>query len=207
MIVVHHMKIYRFASPAPAIWNLIKTFVLVGGFAALFLVKAPLLVARLNHHPRFAFFILEPQVEAAYVVCGIAGLVALWAMLTVAFKGKGTPMPFDAPRKLVITGPYAWMRNPLLASGIGMGLAATLYTGALLILPCVVVGMLACQMIVWTAEKSELEREFGRDFEAYRRSVRYWLPMRRRWTPERRDGRPISLDEIDMSPRLKRRSS
>jgi protein-S-isoprenylcysteine O-methyltransferase Ste14 len=161
-------------------------------------------VSHLNRSPRFQYFIFEPQHKLAYLVFGGSLLLGLWAMLTVAIVGQGTPMPFDAPRKLVTTGPYAWMRNPLLMAGIGQGMAATLYTGALLILPCVVAGIVFCQIVVWHLEKPELERAFGRNFEAYRRSVRYWLPMRRRWMPERRDGRPISLDEIVISPRRKR---
>ncbi len=207
MIVANHMKLYRFASPAPAFWNLTKSIMLVGGFWVLFLVVAPWGVARLNHHPGFAIFLFEPQIVAAMLIFVASALFGLWAVVTVAVRGQGTPMIFDAPRKLVIDGPYAWMRNPLLAAGIGQGMAAALYTGALLIVPCVVGGIVACQIMVWRLEKSELERTFGRNFEAYRRNVRYWLPMRRPWSPQRSDRRPVSLDEIDISSRKRRQSN
>jgi hypothetical protein len=38
------------------------------------------------------------------------------------FIGKGTPAPFDPPRKLVIRGPYRFVRNPMYVDG-GMILA------------------------------------------------------------------------------------
>ena len=201
------MKIYRFASPAPAIWNLLKTIVLVGGFWAAFLVAVPYGIARASHELELRDFLFQPLPELAYVAFGTSMLLGVWAMFTVALVGRGTPMLFDAPRKLVIRGPYAWMRNPLVVAGIGQGIAATLYTGAALVLPCVVGWVVFCQVLVWMVEQPELERNFGRDFEAYRRSVRYWLPMRRRWVPDRRDGRPISLDEIDITSSRRKRAS
>lgn len=201
------MKLYRFASAAPPSWNLTKSILLVTGFWLLFLVLAPWQVARLNRHAFFAILLFKPQVEAALVIFLASALIGLWAVVTVARLGQGTPMIFDAPRKLVVGGPYAWMRNPLLAAGIGQGIAAALYTGALLILPCVVAGIVAIQIVVWRLETPELERAFGREFEAYRRNVRYWLPMRRPWLPHRSDGRPVSLDEIDLTPRRRRQSN
>jgi protein-S-isoprenylcysteine O-methyltransferase Ste14 len=59
-----------------------------------------------------------PQV--AGMVIGAAGAaVALWCIFTLATIGRGTPAPFDPPRRLVIRGPYRFVRNPnRRASGI-----------------------------------------------------------------------------------------
>src|SRR5947209_19256772 len=50
------------------------------------------------------------QILAMLVIVAGAGL-AIASILTFAFIGKGTPAPFDPPRKLVVAGPYRWVRN------------------------------------------------------------------------------------------------
>src|SRR5437879_11618150 len=50
------------------------------------------------------------QILAMLVIVAGAGL-AIASILTFAFIGKGTPAPFDPPRKLVVAGPYRWVRR------------------------------------------------------------------------------------------------
>ena len=48
------------------------------------------------------------------ILAGIAGLgLAAGCLLTFVTVGKGTPAPFDPPRRLVNRGPYRLLRNPL----------------------------------------------------------------------------------------------
>jgi hypothetical protein len=61
------------------------------------------------------------------IVTATGTAIALWCVFTLVFVGKGTPAPFDPPRRLVIRGPYRLVRNPMY-----IGASATLVGVALL---------------------------------------------------------------------------
>jgi protein-S-isoprenylcysteine O-methyltransferase Ste14 len=116
-----------------------------------------------------------PQV--AGMVIGAAGAaVALWCIFTLATIGRGTPAPFDPPRRLVIRGPYRFVRNPMYI-GAGLALAsAALFYESLPLLGYAGLFFLATHVFVAGYEEPTLRRTFGQDYEAYCRQVRRWWP-------------------------------
>ena len=119
-----------------------------------------------------------PQV-AGMVLVGIGTAVALWCVFTFVFIGKGTPAPFDPPRKLVVRGPYRFVRNPMYI-GAGMTLAgAALYYESLSILIYAGLFFLITHLFVVLYEEPTLRRSFGSEYEAYCRHIRRWLPKGR----------------------------
>ena len=56
------------------------------------------------------------------VAAALGAAIALWCIFALALLGKGTPAPFDPPRRLVIRGPYRFVRNPMY-----LGAALALY--------------------------------------------------------------------------------
>src|SRR5260370_20379283 len=83
-----------------------------------------------------------PQV-AGMIMVTVGTAIALWCVFTFVFIGKGTPAPFDPPRKLVIRGPYRFMRNPVyIDAGMTLtgaalfyqSLSIFIYTGAFFLL-------------------------------------------------------------------------
>ena len=114
-----------------------------------------------------------------------AGL-ALVALLGVAGvqdfveRGDGTPVPFDPPRRLVRSGPYAYVANPMQASVCGMLLLSTLLTGSWrLAIAAVVAAAYGGGLAAWH-EAEELRDRFGADWAIYHAGVRAWWPS---WRP------------------------
>jgi protein-S-isoprenylcysteine O-methyltransferase Ste14 len=109
---------------------------------------------------------------SAIALCGAALAVACIATFVVL--GKGTPAPFDPPRRLVVRGPYRWVRNPMYLGGaIAMTGAALFYESWALF--AYVLGFLAVTHVFVVAyEEPTLRRLFDGDYDAYCARVRRW---------------------------------
>jgi protein-S-isoprenylcysteine O-methyltransferase Ste14 len=115
--------------------------------------------------------------QFAGMTIGTAGtLVALWCIFTFVEKGRGTPAPFDPPRRLVIQGPYRFVRNPMyLGATLALAGAACFYKSAALLLYGIIF-LLVTHFFVIGYEEPILRRTFGQDYEEYCHSVRRWWP-------------------------------
>jgi len=115
---------------------------------------------------------------AGMLVAAIGAAVALWCVFAFALIGKGTPAPFDPPRRLVAAGPYRFVRNPMyLGAGVALFGAALFYQSP--ILAGYAAGfLLVCHVFVLAYEEPTLKRLFGSDYDEYRRRVHRWIPRR-----------------------------
>ena len=110
------------------------------------------------------------------VVGAAGGTLALWCIVTFSLVGKGTPAPFDPPRRLVVQGPYRYVRNPMY---IGAALALTgagVFYLSVPLLAYVCLFLVATHVFVVVYEEPALTRLFGEDYQAYCTKVRRWLP-------------------------------
>ena len=117
---------------------------------------------------------LTQVVGLAVVVLGVA--LALWCILTFVFVGRGTTAPFDPPRRLVVRGPYRYVRNPMYI-GAALALAgAALFYGSWPLLAYTAAFLLITHLFVLLYEEPTLRRTFGGEYDAYCRRVERWLP-------------------------------
>jgi protein-S-isoprenylcysteine O-methyltransferase Ste14 len=118
-----------------------------------------------------------------WIVVAIGAAIGLPCVWEFAWRGLGTPVPFDPPRRLVVTGPYRWVRNPMY---LGMGLALI---GEGIVFPHLTVTMLTMTALlllfvtafVMVYEEPTLRRTFGADYENYCRAVHRWIPRLGPW--------------------------
>ena len=127
--------------------------------------------------------IIQPPTIGAAQVAGVllggaGAALALTCIFTFAVIGRGTPAPFDPPRRLVVRGPYRRLRNPMYA-GAGLALAgAALYCQSMALLGYAVVFLIVMHLFVVLYEEPTLRRTFGDEYEAYCRQAGRWWPIR-----------------------------
>jgi protein-S-isoprenylcysteine O-methyltransferase Ste14 len=108
----------------------------------------------------------------------IAGVAIVFSCFRdFILRGRGTPAPFDAPRRLVISGPYRYTRNPMyLGAGLFLIGCAILfsefstklvwYAGALII---------GVNLFIFFYEEPTLRAKFGDDYMRYCSAVPRWM--------------------------------
>lgn len=106
------------------------------------------------------------------LLCAAPGL---WAVLEFARAG-GTPLPFDPPPRLVVTGPYAHVRNPMQLSGVLLGLGLALLYRSWLLLGYALDLLVLSEVIFHRTEEPQLRERGGPAYAAYVKRVRRWLP-------------------------------
>jgi len=121
-------------------------------------------------------------------VAGVALLSAGAVVLVQAFvrfvvESVGTPAPIAPTRQLVVGGPYRYVRNPmyLAVTAVIVGQALALGQPALLLYAAAVGAAMAA--FAHRYEELTLQRQFGAQYEAYRRAVPAWWPRRHPWQP------------------------
>ena len=91
-----------------------------------------------------------------------------------AVQGLGTPAPIDPPKKLVVTGPYRWTRNPMYQGVLLILLAeCLLFPGRGLWVYAASFALTFHCFVVFYEEPS-LGAKFGEPFRDYCRQVPRW---------------------------------
>ena len=97
--------------------------------------------------------------------------------------GRGTPVPVVPPKKLVIVGPYRYVRNPMylgfIIGWIGLWIVFGKATPLAIVIAFAVV--LGVALFVVFYEEPILHQKFGAEYEEYCRNVPRWVPRLRPW--------------------------
>ena len=168
---------FRQASPTAARWLVLRTGAQIIVFWGLFLFVIPPLIAGIDPTVSAATTFGPTRILALalFVSASSLGLASALAMVR---RGQGTPLPMDGARCLVVTGPYAWVRNPMAVAGLSQGSAVALWLGSPLVLVYVLAGGLAWHRLVRPVEEAYLAATFGDAYRSYRARVPLWVPRR-----------------------------
>lgn len=114
----------------------------------------------------------------------IAGFVLFVATVFLfATRGRGTLAPWDPPARLVVAGPYRFVRNPMIAGVVLILLAEALILRSRALAEWAAVFLLINAIYFPLLEEPQLEGRFGEDYREYKRHVRRFLPRISPWKP------------------------
>jgi len=142
-----------------------KTSAAIGSL--LFFLAAPCVLAGLvpwwltRWEIRPAFFGFEPirTIGIVLILMGVPAIIDSFARFVL--DGLGTPAPIAPTRKLVVTGFYRYVRNPMYVSVLAVifGQALLFGDGSLILVGAL--AWVASHIFVAGYEEPRLEREFG----------------------------------------------
>ena len=122
--------------------------------------------------PLFAHGLVARVVGGGLIIAGLT----LSGAVMYHFGRVGTPViPWRETRRLVVSGPYRFSRNPdylgqaLVVGGLGLLLALPW------VMPALILSLLIVRYGVIAREERYLERRFGEEYRRYRGRVRRWL--------------------------------
>ncbi|MCW5850588.1 MAG: isoprenylcysteine carboxylmethyltransferase family protein [Anaerolineae bacterium] len=104
--------------------------------------------------------------------------------------GQGTLAPWDAPRRLVVLGPYRHVRNPMISGVLAVLLGEALLLGSRPLLAWFLIVLVVNLVYIPLLEEPGLEARFGDDYRLYRHHVPRWLPRRTPWEPPQDNATP-----------------
>ncbi len=128
------------------------------------------------------FFRTGPRLDTgvgaflAIPLWSVGSLVILWCFWDFTFKGRGTPLPTDPPRELVMTGPYRYVRNPIYVGVALIYAGYFLWFGYWAILAYSALAFVGVHAFVVLYEEPTLKRKFGASYQRYLDSVPRWIP-------------------------------
>src|SRR5262245_28393964 len=117
-------------------------------------------------------------VGALILAAGLA--LFAWTVRLFVQIGRGTLAPWDATRRLVVEGPYRYVRNPMITAvlTILIGEALTLGNPWIAVEAAVVFAINAIYFPL--SEEPGLRRRFGEEYERYAANVPRWFPRSRK---------------------------
>jgi protein-S-isoprenylcysteine O-methyltransferase Ste14 len=112
----------------------------------------------------------------------------LWTVKLFATIGRGTLAPWDPTERIVVEGPYAHVRNPMITAVLAVLLGEALAFGSTAIAIWAGLFALVNHVFFLAYEEPAVERRFGEDYRCYKANVPRWLPRRAAWKPKLAQG-------------------
>lgn len=165
------------------------TFAQTAIFWGVFLWILPKGIVELESRLGWNAFVHTGQFILSVSLLAVASWVGAWSGITMALAGDGTPLPTATAPRLVVRGPYRFVRNPMALAGISQGVAVGWWMGSSGVIAYSIVGAFVWHWFVRPVEEADLRSRFGDQYAQYKQAVRLWVP---RFVVQGRTNYPLS---------------
>jgi protein-S-isoprenylcysteine O-methyltransferase Ste14 len=131
-----------------------------------------------------AFLGFEPLRWPGLLLLALGAVMLLETFTRFALQGRGTPAPLYPTERLVITGSYRFVRNPMYVAVVALILGQALLLGSVSLLIYGFCVWLIVHAFVLAYEEPTLRQTFGEQYETYCSHVGRWLPRVSPWRGE-----------------------
>ena len=121
---------------------------------------------------------------AGLPLLGACFVLGLSAVQMFVVHGEGTPIPLDPTRRLVRSGVFAYLVNPMqLSSALSWIVIGAMIGNIWVASAAVMAWVFVAGMVRWH-HRNDLLQRFPEGWPTYRANVPEWLPRWRPWVPE-----------------------
>ena len=107
-------------------------------------------------------------------------LIMVWPVMQF-FRARGTPVPLNPPKRLITTGLYAYIRNPMILGLLLLLLGLGVLFGSLCLIFIFTPLFISINVLYLKAiEEKEMEKKFGENYLEYKKRVPMFIPSLRR---------------------------
>lgn len=164
-------------------WGLVRSIIILPGTALVFIPTIILVVSYNSKCPPKLASPIEIWFWLALLVGGIGLALSSWSVALFMKAGEGTPAPWEPPKKLVIRGPYRYVRNPMITGVLLMLSAEAMLFHSWLTAIWMLIFFVGNAVYFPLSEEKRLEKRFGEDYWVYKAHVPRWIPRLRPWKP------------------------
>jgi protein-S-isoprenylcysteine O-methyltransferase Ste14 len=119
------------------------------------------------------------------VIIMLSGLVVMFFTISSFIKiGKGTLAPWSPTQKLVISGLFAYVRNPMIMGVLTVLIGESVAILSINIFTWAVHFFLINNIFFSLYEEPDLEKKFGEEYREYKKNVPRWIPRTTPFKPK-----------------------
>lgn len=173
LFLVYQKQLFRESKAKNTTANAIKTLLQILSVWSITLVLFPWILLDAFKNEIASPLYVKVIAISLFLISSSIGLSSAYALVK---NGDGTPLPVDQTKKLVVSGPYKFIRNPMAVAGMGQGLAVGIYFSSFPVVIYTLIGGIIWHVVVRPIEEANMLKRFGNEYTNYTSKVKLWIP-------------------------------